>query len=496
MLRIKQQNMFSDDEEDEEIGEEFVDRLLSQINSDTQGYVDVEDIKDSVIYLQSVGRRDDAYALLGWGLQTHVDNTTLLLLRASQLVDNDEIEKGRKLLNYLEDSAKETPSYQFNLAILNLRDGDEKEALEHFERSFALAPEDERGPYMIDAAAALCRSEYYDDAVIYYSQLSKDELFSEPTWAFEYAYALDRLGLDDEATEAYLKVVEMDPWNGNAWNNIGIEYAKKDNLEESVEAYQKSTDANPNNPSPYFNMGNSYKAMEKDMEAIDCYTEYISLVAMQMGDDFLKEVDPMAFQRIGECWGHVGNFDNAIRFLTLVTHTLMKESDSGWYYLGRCFVGIGDNNAAVAAYKAAIKINGEDADYYYALAEALLNIGDTKGCVKNIEVGISKSPNNVLAWFEVIRIKLSMMTDKAAVEIGSYIEEMKVKYEAPAALQLVEAYIDYFVYGKKKKALALIRSAATKTPSVIREASIEPSLSKLFEQKEIKQLLKAFDITL
>lgn len=488
--------MFSDDEEDEEIGEEFVDRLLSRINSGTQGYVDVEDIKDSIIYLQSAGRRDDAVALLGWGLEAHVDNTTLLLLQASQLIDNDELDKGRKLMQYLEERSENMPAYQFNLAILNLRDGKEKEALEHFDRSFDLAPEEERGPYMVDAAAALCRSEYYDDAVIYYSQISKDELFSEPMWAFEYGYALDKLGLDDEATEAYEKVVEIDPWNGNAWNNLGIEYAKKDKLEESIEAYQKATDANPNNPSPYFNMGNSYKAMEKDMDAIDCYTEYISLEAMATGDDFLKEVDPMAFQRIGECWGHMGNYERAIKFLMLVTNKLMKKSDSAWYYLGRCLVGIGDNDAAVVAYSTAIMLNGEDADYYYAIAEALLNLGDTEGCVRNIETGISKSPNNVLAWFEVIRIKLSMMDDKAAAEIAKYIEEMKEKYKAPAALQVVEAYIDYFVYGKKRNASALVRSAIQKTPNVIREASVEPSLSMLFEQKEIKQILKEFDITL
>ncbi len=488
--------MFSDDEEDEEIGEEFVDRLLSQINSGTQGYVDVEDIKDSVIYLQSAGRRDDAVALLGWGLETHVDNTTLLLLQASQLIDNDELDKGRNLMQYLEERAEHMPAYQFNLGILNLRDGKEKEALKHFERSFDLAPEEERAPYMIDAAAALCRSEYYDDAVIYYSQISKDELFSEPLWAFEYGYAMDRLGLDDEATEAYEKVVEIDPWNGNAWNNLGIEYAKKDKLEESIEAYQKATDANPNNPSPYFNMGNSYKALEKDMEAIDCYTEYISLEAMLTGDDFLKEVDPMAFQRIGECWRHLGNYEKAIRFLMLVTHKLMKKSDTGWYYLGRCFAGIGDNDAAVDAYSTAIMLNGEDVDYYYSIAEALLKLGDTEGCVKNLEKGISKSPNDVLAWFEVIRIKLSMMDHRAETEIANYIDEMKKKYETPAALQVVEAYMDYFIYGRKRNALALVRSAIEKMPNVIREASIEPSISKLFEQKEIKKILKEYGITL
>lgn len=192
----------------------------------------------------------------------------------------------------------------------------------------------------------------------------------------------------------------------------------------------------------------------------------------------------------------MGNYERAIKFLLLVTNKLMKKSDSGWYYLGRCLVGIGDNDAAVVAYSTAIMLNGDDADYYYALAEALLNLGDTEGCVRNIETGISKSPNNVLAWFEVIRIKLSMMDDKAAAEIAKYIEEMKVKYEAPAALQVVEAYIDYFVYGKKRNASALVRSAIQKTPNVIREASVEPSLSKLFEQKEIKQILKEFDITL
>lgn len=486
--------MFSNDEE--EIDGEFVDNLLSRINSGIAGYVDPDDIKDSYFFLVNEGRRSDADALLNWGLQRQPDNVKLLLVRVTQHIDNDEREQAKHLLNYLSETAQDSPSFHFDLAILALRDGDLPNAMKGFEKSFSLATDDEVNLFIMDAAADLCRCEYYEEALTFYARLTPNDIFSDAQLAFEYAYALDKSNRDDEAIRAYEEVVKLDPFCANAWNNLGIEYGKKDRLAESLEAYISSSDANPYNQSPYFNKGNTLKALERYYEAIESYTEYVSLVALYSVEKTLDDVDSVVFMHIGECWQALGNYEMAKRFLCLTVNVYQPDSDNAWFRLGRCLVEKGENNAGRQAFEMAISIYGECPEYYYSNAQAHLNLGDVSGCIRMLEFGLSKSPNDVLAWFEVIRMKLMNMNVGAARSVSDYIAEMKQKYNSPTALRLVEAYIDYFVYGKKRAATTKLRMVAGETPGVICEASIEPMLSKLFEQKEVVPILKEFNIRL
>lgn len=486
--------MFSDDEE--EIDNEFVDNLLSRINSGCAGYIDVNDIKDSYFFLVDEGRRDDAVAMLNWALGKQPDNTTLLFTKFTQLVDNEEFEKAQELLEYLRERAHDTSTFQYDQAVLLLRRGEISPAMEWFEMSFSNTQGDELRYTIMDAVTELTRAQYYEESQKFYARLSHDDIFQDLELAFGYAYALDKTGRDEEALRAYEEVVKIDPFCSNAWNNLGIEYGKFERFEESLTAYTNATDAAPYNANPYFNKGNTYKALDNFYEAIENYTEYVSLVVMGSDDGVAEGFDSSVFLHIGECWYSLGNYDIAKRFLRLAVTTFVPQADTGWYNLGRCLTEMGEYSEAQEALGTAIALNRECADYYYANAQVFLQQGILPESIEMLEAGLSKSPNDVLAWFELIRVKLLSMESGSTYSIKDYIAKMKRRYKTPMALRLVDAYIDYFVYGRKRYAADKVRMVAGDTPSVINEAMVEPTLSKLFMQQDITPILREFNIRL
>lgn len=476
--------MFSDDDEDR-IDDDFVEGLLAGIASGNAQYADVDDIRDCYQYLLSAGRAEDAERLLKWGLGVHVENIDLLMLQATTLIDRDELARAESLLDYVADTAQNRSAYFINRGWLQIKKERESEALAFFDKAIEVAVPEDKWVTISEIATNLNQMEFFDDAMAYYDRLPKSEIMDNPQVAFEYAYALEKVGRDEEAIRTYEAVVKLDSFNERAWYNLGILYGKKDRLEDSASAYVTSTDIDPLYAEPYFNLGNIYLTQGKYQDAIHSYTEYISLADSPEG---------YVYQNIGECWMELGGYDYALRFFE-VTVRNMPDSASGWYCFGRCCVEIGNPAAALGAFNKAIALEPDNANYYFASAQALFNLNQTDATIEMLEKGVTLSPGDVLAWFEIVRMRLVKLGPNAG-SIRTYIAEMKDRFNSPAALQLVEAYIEFFIFGKKREASSLLRCVADKTPDVLKDASEEPTLSKLFEKKEILKILKEYNIKL
>ena len=149
----------------------------------------------------------------------------------------------------------------------------------------------------------------------------------------------------------------------------------------------------------------------------------------------------------------------------------------------------------MSALKNAIERNSSAADYFFALAQAYFNMNKLEETVEALENGLRQSPEDVLAWFEVVRLRFNFAESDMA-GVCDFFKQKKEEFNSPKALQLVEAYVEFFVFGKKRTATTLLRDVAKTTPQVIKEASTEPDLSKLFEQKGILKVLNEFNIKL
>ena len=85
-----------------------------------------------------------------------------------------------------------------------------------------------------------------------------------------------KIGMFDEAIDAYKKSISIEPNDCNTYFNMGIVLNDKGNLVESIEAYKKAISLKPNYAEAYSNMGVILKDQDKLDEAIDAYKKAIT----------------------------------------------------------------------------------------------------------------------------------------------------------------------------------------------------------------------------
>lgn len=477
--------MFPDDDDSEEIDDQFAENVLRKAN-EGHAYVDVDDIYDAYHWLLARDRADDAAAVLNYGLELHVGNSKFLLLRAMTLIDKNELAKAEMLLDYVADNAQDEPTYHISRGWLALKKDKENEAKSSFDEAVKVAEEEERDSIIGEIGSNLVRLEKFQMAVKYLDLLPSDYYKGNIPSAFEFAYALSLSGREGQAMELYEQITADDPFYDEAWYNLGIIYGQKGLYDKALEAYTNCVDVNPYYAEAFFNLGNTYLVLENVVKAVECYTEYLSL----------SQPDPemRVYTYLGDCWLQLGNFDLAMRILAFVVERT-PANDSAWYDLGRCYLEMGRNTKAIHAFHKAIGICAEASSYHFGLAQGYVNTGHKDKAIAAIEAGLHCSPDDVLAWFELIRMTFDF-SNCDVEEFDSYMSAKKEEFNSPEALLLVEAYVEFFVFKKKRVATTLLRKVAKCMPKVIMDASEEPSLSQLFEQKGIVKVLNEFNIKL
>lgn len=456
------------DPEDYGTGNEHVDDLLRRMAADESAYASVDEISGACQYLSAFGRMEEADRLMQWGLTLHVGDTTLLMVYATMLLDNHNVEKAESLLAYIGDSATTHFYYHLTMGKLHSNKEDFPEAKAEFEAAVALAPDSLRPKAILDAATTLGRFQSYDYALKFYEMAPREVLWGDSSYIFDYGYTLSRVGREQEAVTAFQRSAELDPFNEHSWFNLGVEYAKLGDNDKAFEAFSTAADVNPANPSPFFNMGLIYMTTGRHEEAIVSLTEYISLLD--------KVVDFSVYEFLAECWKAIGNIDLANRFLALIMAKNTSES-SAWFEFAQNHLQSGDNSVAMGALTIAIGINPNVPEYYYSYAQTKLNDGDIAACISALEKGVSLRPGDTLTWFEIVRLRMREMGDDVS-PIRSYFAEKKKEYGSPPALMLIEGYVEYQYFDEKKKGVALAKEAIEVSPQLSEEARKNPSLDK------------------
>ncbi len=476
-------SLFQDDDEEEENDDQFAESILQQALSPNHAYVDVNDIVDAYNTLCIQGRMEDALAVLNYGLEWHSCDVDLLLIRAATLIDDRKLDTAQNLLDYVEQEAQDKTAYYVDRGWLAIQNGNDNLAYSFFLEAVNHAhDEEEKNCVTHEIASNLVQLERFDFSVHFFEQLPRQDVEANPQCAFEFAYALGQLEQDDRAIALYQCVLKAEPFNDSAWYNLGILYGKKELIDKSIDAYETCISISPEYAEAFYNLGNTYLGLGNMLAAIENYTEYLSIR--------IPDAENNVFAYLGDCWMQLGDFELAKRIFEVAVDKL-PEFDPAWYDLGRCDLELGRYEEAVLDFQKAITINGEAADYYFALAQAFYNLGIREKTIDALEKGLRNSPDDVLAWFEVVR--LHMMNDDYRT-VREFIKEKKNEFGSPMALQLVEAYVEFFVFGRKRTATSLLRNVAKSTPQIIQEASTEPNLSKLFKEKGIAQVLDEFNI--
>jgi tetratricopeptide (TPR) repeat protein len=93
--------------------------------------------------------------------------------------------------------------------------------------------------------------------------------------AFALAHALAEAGLHDQAAERYAQVLELDPGNADAWNNVGVILSALGQHEAARRAYCQSLEIRPDDARVHFNLADALDEIGRNAEAAPHWRAYL-----------------------------------------------------------------------------------------------------------------------------------------------------------------------------------------------------------------------------
>ena len=193
-------------------------------------------------------------------------------------------------------------------------------------------------------------------------------------------------GKRPEAINEFKLALELDPNNANVLNSLGVCYGLQSQYDSAIAEFQKAIAIDPGEYMALYNLGLVHLLIEQRDRALEYFLDADKI----NGNNY-----EVAFQT-GKLYLETGNFEKCRLYLERAAE-LEPESGQVCRYLGDCYAAGHMPEAAISAYKKAIKHNPHDA----AALSALGNIFNDQG--ENPEItlmflreSVALSPENGL----------------------------------------------------------------------------------------------------
>lgn len=177
---------------------------------------------------------------------------------------------------------------------------------------------------------------------------------------FKQGDAAESVGDNSQAETIWRKVLQLEPNNGKAYNNLGNALRRQGKLEEALAAHQKALQLNKNDAEGYVGIGNVQNAQGKLEEAIALYQK-----ALQLNPN-----SAIAYNNLGNVLYDQKKLDTAVAAYEKAIQ-LNPNYAIAYNNLGIALYEHNKLDAAVAAYQKAIQLNPKNTGAYYNLGNAL-----------------------------------------------------------------------------------------------------------------------------
>ena len=179
-----------------------------------------------------------------------------------------------------------------------------------------------------------------------------------------------------QAGDIYMKILAVEPENGDANNLLGVLYHQTGNSEKAVELILKAIKNFPERFSYYLNLGVVYEAQRKLQEAKDAYEKALTL----------DQENPTIFFNLGNIYKELGTLDKAINSFK---ETIKRNPGhaSAFFNLGNTYLGLNQATEATEAFEHAVKIDKSFTDAWIHLGdcyEKSNNLDEAQRCLDHL----------------------------------------------------------------------------------------------------------------
>ena len=172
------------------------------------------------------------------------------------------------------------------------------------------------------------------------------------------------------------------------YNNSGIAYIKKNELEQAIASFSKAMELDPSYADAYCNRGVVYYFKGEYDRALTDYNEAI-------------ELDPrhvVTYNNRGVAYSNEGEQEKAIGDFTRATGIKSDYADA-YNNRGNAYGNKGEYEKAIADYTKAIELNTKFAEAYHNRAVAYYNRTDFDRAIKNYTKAIALKPDDARAYY-------------------------------------------------------------------------------------------------
>lgn len=186
-------------------------------------------------------------------------------------------------------------------------------------------------------------------------------------------------GHNDEAIQAYRRILTIDPKNYDGWKNLGAAYLKTGFSLESLEAYKNALGINSEDPVTWNGIGNVNNKLGDIEESIRCYRKSIKLDA-----NYLSPWENLADLLLSQN----RNNDALYAFMRIVE--MDKKNIHAWTEIGNIYLKAGSYEQAIDAYKKALVLGVDTPALQMSLAGAYVSIGKYSEAISSYKSIIEK----------------------------------------------------------------------------------------------------------
>ena len=245
--------------------------------------------------------------------------------------------------------------------------------------------------------------------------------------SFQQAKAIHNDGRLDEAVIAYQELLQSDPDNFKAYNNLGTVYEEKHDYETAAASYRRALEINPEAAPVHYNLGHALQKQGQYEAAIDAYQAALAL----------RPDHPDTHYNIGHAYHDLGELDAA--------ETAYRKAIEGNPELYRAHSNLGtllfDQSRMPEAadhYRRAIEINADSAADQFNLGRVWEVQGKHEDAVSAYRESLALNPLSAIAYERVAALENKLnRPDKAAEIIEQWLVLMP---DNPVALHLRAAF--------------------------------------------------------
>jgi tetratricopeptide (TPR) repeat protein len=281
----------------------------------------------------------------------------------------------------------------------------------------------------------------------------------------------------EDSVSLHKDIIELDPYNYQAWYNLGHGYNCTWEYEKAIDALEYSFIINPEFESGYLDCADTCLQIRKYDKALEIYVD--------ANNRFGPNNELMV--NIAHCYIYLDNLNIAKQWL-IKAIKLDSFNDEAYYLLGECYSKEKVWYNAINAYHKAIELEDRREEYYLGLAKAYLNIEDYNKATINFQLATETGPEETLYWREYICF---------LIKLGLHDEAMLVLDEAEehtygSDLLYCRAVVQYFLKDMDE-CKELLREALTEDfdlHTLVFELAPEMKLNK-----DINAMIKYYSIS-